>query len=92
MSELKPIPKDLTKSVLQKMYFSINAKEVNQSINDIKQELRGEKFNPCDKKIRPDELRLFVIEYGNPIGYSELISEKERLELKGLRRNKNQTL
>ena len=86
MSDLKPIPKELTKAVLQKLYFSMNRKEVCASINDIKKELRAEKFNAYEKNVRSDEFQLFVIEYGNPIGYAKLMPEDERLSLKEMRR------
>lgn len=88
MSDLKPIPKELTKAVLQKLYFSMNRKEVCASINDIKKELRADKFNAYEKSVRSDEFQLFVIEYGNPIGYAKLMPEEERLQLKEIRRTR----
>lgn len=88
MSDLKPIPKELTKAVLQKLYFSMNRKEVCASINDIKKELRADKFNAYEKNVRSDEFQLFVIEYGNPIGYAKLMPEEERLQLKEIRRTR----
>lgn len=85
MSELKPIPKYITKKTLQNLY-NMTEKEINASVNEFKEELRGDKYNPCERNVRDDEFDLFVIEYGNPPGYIKRIPEKERLELKSLRR------